>query len=304
MGRNLRRGCLRRLYLRGLNRLGFVFNIYLKGSNMETNRYGEQVLSIKEKLFAGCALFLIIFGIIALFTTFGTVPAGHKGVKLRFGAVVGTIPEGFYAKIPLVEGVKKVSVQTQKLEVKADAASKDLQTVTADVAINYNLEYDKVADLYKETGLEYESKVMSPSVEEAVKATTAQYTAEQLITSRQEVNDKIFASLKSELEPYGIKLQQLNIVNFSFSASFDTAIEAKVTAEQNALAAKNKLQQVQYEADQKIAEAKGKAEALRVESEALRNNPDVLQLRALEKWNGVLPVTITSGAVPFIDITK
>jgi len=99
-------------------------------------------------------------------------------------------------------------------------------------------------------------------------------------------------------------VDEFNIVDFGFSPSFNSAIEAKVTAEQQALAAKNKLEQIKFEADQRIAEARGKSEAMRVESEALRTNPQILELRALEKWNGVLPQVTGSGGVPFINIQQ
>jgi prohibitin 2 len=90
-------------------------------------------------------------------------------------------------------------------------------------------------------------------------------------------------------------------VNFSFSKSFNVAIEKKVTAEQEAFAAQNKLEQVKFEAQQQIEEAKGKAEAIRIEAEALKKSPAVLQLRALEKWDGVLP-KVTGESVPFINV--
>ena len=90
-------------------------------------------------------------------------------------------------------------------------------------------------------------------------------------------------------------------MNFDFSKSFNDAIEAKVTAEQNALAAKNKLDQVKYVAQQAVEEATGKAKALSIEGQALQSNPQVLQIRAIEKWNGVLP-TVTGSSMPFVNI--
>ena len=264
----------------------------------------EETLSTKGKIFTAVILLGIIIFIFLLFTAVGTVGAGERGIKTRFNAITGEIlNEGLYFKIPLVDGVKKVNIQTQKVEIEADAASKDLQTVIAKIALNINIDASKVADLYQKTGLDYKEKIIVPSLEEAVKSATAGYTADQLITKRAEVNGKIYDDIKAELKPYGINVQQLNIVNFNFSGAFNKAIEEKVTAEQNALAAQNKLKQVQFEAEQKVAEARGKAEALTIESNALRSNPEVLQLRALEKWNGVLP-QVTNGGVPFINLNK
>lgn len=256
----------------------------------------------KITLSVGCLIIFIIITLFALFGTIGTVGAGERGVKTNFGAVTGEVlNEGLYFKVPFVQSVVKINVQTQKTEIDADAASKDLQTVTARIALNYNINTQEVADLYQKVGKDYGDKLINPSLEEAVKSITAEYTAEQLVTKRAEVNNKILDSIKEELKPFGIDVQQLNIVNFNFSASFNEAIEQKVTAEQNALAARNKLQQIEFEAQQKVAEAKGKAEALKIESEALRSNPEVLELRALEKWDGVLP-QVTSGGTPFINI--
>jgi regulator of protease activity HflC (stomatin/prohibitin superfamily) len=118
------------------------------------------------------------------------------------------------------------------------------------------------------------------------------------------VREDIKAQLRQRLSEQDINVDEFNIVNFSFSKVFNEAIEAKVTAEQQALAARNKLEQIKFEAEQKVAEAKGKAEAITIESNALRSNPQILELRALEKWNGVLPQVTGSGGVPFITLPK
>jgi regulator of protease activity HflC (stomatin/prohibitin superfamily) len=107
-----------------------------------------------------------------------------------------------------------------------------------------------------------------------------------------------------KLNPRGIIVDDFNIVDFEFSESFNQAIELKVTAEQSALAAKNKLEQVKFEADQQVAEAQGKADALRIEASALQSNPQILQLRAIEKWDGQMPAVIGGGATPFVDVSS
>lgn len=258
----------------------------------------------KVTIVLSCFLVAVIGFLILAFTAWDTVPAGNKGVRLRFGGVTGDVVDsGFYWKVPFIDRIKDVNTQTQKVEMDADAASSDLQTVIAKVALNYNLEGGKVGELYQNTGLDYADKIITPSLAESVKSVTARYTADQLISKRSEVNGGIYDLMKEKLSPYGIQVQGLNIVNFNFSKSFNEAIENKVTAEQNALASQNKLKQVQFEAEQRVAEAEGKAKALRVESDALNNNPSVLQLRMIEKWNGVLPMY--SGAVnPFVSLNK
>jgi len=243
---------------------------------------------------------IVVF--VPLMSSFGTVGAGERGVRLRFSAVTGSVlDEGLYFQIPFVERVVTMSVQIEKYEASADAASKDLQSVSTTVAVNYHLDPSTVDSVYQEFRDEYRARIIEPSIQEAVKSAIARYTAEELITKRAAVRDDIKANVQEKMEPNGISLDELNIVNFSFSKSFNIAIEKKVTAEQEAFAAQNKLEQVKFEAQQRVEEAKGKAEAIRIEADALRQSPQVLELRALEKWDGVLP-KVTGENVPFINV--
>jgi prohibitin 2 len=247
-------------------------------------------------------LVVVVILLLIVFSPFGTIGAGERGVRLRFDSVTGaTVEPGLYFLIPFVERVQTLDVRTQKEEMEAAAASKDLQTVTIKVALNYNIDPGQVARIYQEVGPEYKSRIIDPAMQEGVKASTAKFTAEELITKREAVREDTKAQLKARLQVSGIIVTEFNITNFNFSKVFNDAIEAKVTAEQQALAAKNKLEQIKFEAEQQVAEAKGKAEAMTVESNALRSNPMILELRALEKWNGVLP-QVTSGATPFINV--
>lgn len=247
-----------------------------------------------------------IIALILLFflSPFGTIAAGERGVHLRFTAVTGKLfGEGLYFRIPLIESVQMMDVKVQKYEMESAAASKDLQTVHSVVALNFHVDPDRVANIYQEVGLQFRDRIIDPAMQEAIKASTAKFTAEELITKREMVRDEIKGQLTSRLKSRNILVDEFNIVNFEFSKNFNDAIEAKVTAEQQALAAKNKLEQIKFEADQKIAEARGKAEAMTIESNALKSNPQILELRALEKWNGTLP-QVTGGAIPFINLPK
>lgn len=250
--------------------------------------------------------FLILFiGLPAFFSSFGTVGAGERGIKTRFGKVLGIVNTGLYFKTPFIEGVEVMDVQTQKEQTDASAASSDLQTVNTKVAINYNIDPAKVTDLYTRIGVDYKTKVIDPAIQEIVKAVTAKYTAEQLITKRAEVTDLIQTSLTDKLAASDMNVTSVSIINFDFSESFNTAIEAKVTAEQNALAAKNKLDQVKFEAEQTVATAQAQAEAIKIQAQAINSQggADYVQLQAVAKWNGQLPVQMIPGAsVPFINI--
>lgn len=255
-------------------------------------------------------IFAVLIVLISI-SPFTIIDAGEVGVVTRNGAVSRTIDPGLHGITPLIEFVHKIDVQTQKEQTDADAASADLQKATATVAVNYNVSPDKAADLYVRIGTDYKSRVIDPAIQEAVKSATANYTAEELITKRPEVTSDIKDSLSKALSLYDITVSSVSIVNFSFSASFEAAIEAKVTASQNAEAAKNKLAQVQYEAQQTIATAQATAESIKLQSDAA-NNEKYIELKQLEvqkayadKWNGVLPVNLYGSApIPFLQLSN
>lgn len=242
----------------------------------------------------------LVFLVILAFSSFGSVPIGSKGIRTQLGVIKGSLDNGVYMKIPFFQKVVKMNVQNQKEQVDAEASSSDLQVVHTQVAVNYNVYPDKIANLYQEIGTEYKTVVIDPAIQEAVKSATAKYTAENLITKRQEVQDEIKHFLVERLAPKYIQVTDLSIINFDFSSQFNNAIESKVTAEQNALAAKNKLEQANYE-----------AQAIKITSEAA-NNEKYIQLQSLDvereaikKWNGVLPQQMIPGStVPFINLNK
>jgi len=276
-------------------------------NNNDTRLYSLDDASTFRKLLVRVTVYFVLIpltifiSIYALLSSFGTVPAGYRGVHLRFNKPISVLPEGLYIKIPLVDDVINFKIQKFSLPVKATASSKDLQTVSAEITPNLHIEENSVKDIYTNVGIDYPNIIIVPALQESIKAVTAKYTAEELITKRSEVRDLITQTLETKLQGSGVKLDSINITNFDFSDSFNVAIENKVTAEQNALAAKNKLDQVKFEAEQAVAQADGKAQALVIEGKAVSENPQVLQARAIEKWNGVLP-TVTGSNIPFINI--
>ena len=247
-----------------------------------------------------------LIGVFAFFGSFGTVDTGHRGVVLRLQNPTGEIKEqGFYWKTPFIESVVDMNVQVQKEEAEATAASKDLQDVTTKIAINYHLDPSKVGTIYQEVRKDYTVRIIQPAIQEAVKSATAKFTAEELITKRSEVRDAISTNIKEKVIPRGIVVDEVNIINFAFSESFNAAIERKVTAEQEALAAKNNLERVKFEAQQAIERATGEAEAIRIQSEAVKEQPQYIELKAVERWNGILPqYMLGEGALPFINLNK
>jgi regulator of protease activity HflC (stomatin/prohibitin superfamily) len=148
------------------------------------------------------------------------------------------LKEGLYFKWPLIETVKKMDVKIQKYEVDSSAASSDLQTVSSKVALNFHVDPNMVTSIYNNIGTDYQDRIIVPAVQESVKAATAKFTASELITKREEVRDAIKTILANKIGGDGIIIDELNITDFDFSDSFNSAIEAKVTAEQNAQALK------------------------------------------------------------------
>jgi len=249
-------------------------------------------------------LVLLMVLIVLFFGAWGTIGAGERGVLLQFGAVQDKIfDEGFYLKIPFVQSVRKVDVKIQKDEVSASAASKDLQIVTSTIALNYHIDPNSVNRLWQEVGVNYNARIIAPAIQEAMKATTAQYTAEELITRREEVKEATKMNLTERLSDRGIMVDEFNIIDFDFSKAFNEAIEAKITAEQLKLKADRDLERIKIEKEQMITAAQGKAKAIKIEAEALMSNPKVVELRYIEKWDGKMP-QFWGGATPFVGIDK
>ena len=184
------------------------------------------------------------------------------------------------------------------------AASKDLQTVRTVIALNYHLQADKVGEIWRILKDEYKERVIDPAIQESVKAATANYTAEELITKRPLVKESIKTVLAERLLKEYIIVDEVSIVEFDFSQQFNSAIESKVTAEQQALAARNKLEQVKYEKEQRITQAQGEAEAIRIQAQTItqQGGQDYVQLKAIEKWKGEVPTYMMGNSVPFINL--
>ena len=261
----------------------------------------------------------IVAGVAALFiaaNSFTIVPAGNTGVVLTLGEVNNKpLSEGFHIKVPFTQRVENISNQIQVYETPASAVSKDLQTVSSKIAVNYRLVSDKSPEMYRKVGSDYQTVLIAPAVQECMKSATAKHTAEELITERQSVGDEVKTSLESRLSEYGIYIEKFNIVNFDFSEEFNTAIESKQVAEQNLLktqteqkqteliadtSAKNKRVAANAEADAILAKAKAQAEANKLLEESLSDK--VIAYEQIQKWDGVMPKVTGSESGMLIDV--
>lgn len=256
---------------------------------------------VKYFISAIIVIFVIIVAvnILQFFTVIGP---GERGVLLQFGNIKAIYESGLHFQLPIVNSVIVIDVRTQKSEVKVSAASKDLQEIQSSVALNYHVDPTKVDALYREIGTEYEARVISPAIQESVKATTAQFTAEELITKRSVVKESIKEDLSARLSSYYLVIDDFSIVDFNFSEQFNKAIEAKQTAVQEALKAENDLKRIQIEAQQKIETAKAEAESIRIQAEALQQNANLIQLKFVERWNGILPQYMLGDSLPLVQL--
>jgi regulator of protease activity HflC (stomatin/prohibitin superfamily) len=252
---------------------------------------------------AVAAIILLVF-----FTPWVQVGAGQRGIVLNFGAVQDKVlEEGLHLRIPVMQEVVLMDVKVQKVETDAAAASADLQDVSSRVALNYHIVPDKANVVYQKIGINFRERIIDPAILEVVKAVTAKYSAEELITKRPAVSEAMRVTLMERLIENNIAVDAFSIVIFSFSKVFTEAIEAKQTAEQLALKARRDLDRIKIEAEQKITAAKAEAESLRLQKANI--SPDLLELRkieanmkAIDKWDGVMPQVTGSGAMPLIGL--
>src|SRR5215211_3925924 len=265
--------------------------------------------------------------IVVLAASIKIVEAGNRGVLLNFGAVDTSVSlgEGIHFVVPFRDNVIPIEVRTQKIVENAASASRDLQDVSTQVALNYHVNPDTAQVLYRQLGFDYANRVIAPAIQESVKQVTARFNAENLITNRETVKSEIENQIKQRLASYNVEVETISITEFQFSEQFRRAVESKVEAEQRALQATNDLRRIEIEAQQaeakavgeqkanvahaegvrqaNVLQAQGESEAIKIIDQQLRNNPRYLEWLKTQRWDGVLPlVTGGDGATPFIEI--
>ncbi len=271
---------------------------------------------------------VVVLALALATSSFVIVDSGHVGVIRTLGAVqMEALPEGFHLKKPFMDVIEEIDVRLRKTESRATAASKDLQVVSTNVAVQYSLNGAVAPLTFQKIGRAdvVETTLIAPAIMESVKAVTAQYTAEELVTRRAEVKNGIQTAIEdfinttlTQKEAVGaVTLANVAITDFDFSAEFNRAIEDKVRAEQEALQAVNeKLRRVTQaeaaaaertlaadaEAYQIEVASKARADAIRREAEALKDNPTLIQLRIAEKWDGKLPQFSGGNVIPFLNL--
>src|SRR5215210_1518893 len=274
----------------------------------------------------------VIIGFIVLIVVVAAsikiVEAGNRGVLLNFGAVDTSVSlgEGIHLVVPFRDNVIPIEVRTQKIVENAASASRDLQDVSTQVALNYHVNPDTAQVLFRQLGFDYANRVIAPAIQESVKQVTARFNAENLITNRETVKSEIENQIKQRLAAYNVEVETISITEFQFSEQFRRAVESKVEAEQRALQATNDLRRIEIEAQQaeakavgeqkanvahaegvrqaNVLQAQGESEAIKIIDVQLRENPRYLEWLKTQRWDGVLPLVTGGGegATPFIEI--
>ncbi len=300
-------------------------------NNSSTNdrgrQYGGKIL---------IAIFLIVTIVfIAWLNPFSTVPTGMRGVVTQFGAIERIEPEGLVL-LPPWQRLSVFNIRAEEANIEnAEGSTSDTQPVHVSMTVRYSISPDRVAEVFEKYSRDGNlASYVQTATQEIFKAVTSRYTAPDLISQRAKVSTDISAALRQKLELYGANVINIDMRNFSFSETYMSAINQKVTQEQLRLVAENQLKTVEAEQKQKVAIAEAEAsaarakadgesyanlkiataqaEALKIQNVALSQNKDVLELRRIEvekvkaeRWDGKLPQNIYAGApIPYFDVGK
>ncbi len=262
------------------------------------------------------SVLVVVLAIIVLSSCFVVIPAGHTGVALTFGKVEDTVlQEGLHVKIPFIQKIVVVDNRIVKLDVNTEAFSKDLQTINTVVAVNYHVGKESSQNLYKTVGMGFEEVLISPAVNEVLKAVTAKYTAVELVSSRAEVSMLLDDGLNDKLNGYGIFINELNIINWDFSEEYINAVEAKQVAEQNLIKTRTEQEQAlviaNTEAQKRVIAAEAEANEIKVLAEANAESNRIItesiselliKYQTVSKWDGKLPSVMSGSDNMLIDI--
>lgn len=262
------------------------------------------------KLVVGAILALLL--IIAIASSFATVPSGSVGVMTTFGAASKTVYEpGIHFCMPFSQSMHNVYVGVYKAQSDVAGSSKDLQQVDMKVAVNFNIMPAAAVTIFSNLASDPWTQVMDPAVHDIVKAVAARYEATDLIQKRDQVSQEVREALLTRFKNIGVNVSAVNIVDFQFSRQFNDAIEAKITAQQNALRVENEIAQTKWEAQKRVVEseaalkvAENNAKANELMGKSLEANPALVEMKKIEKWNGAYPTYMMGGAMPLIQLGK
>ena len=247
---------------------------------------------------------LLLVCLIVMVNPFVMVGPGERGIKIRLGQVQTTsYEEGLHLIVPFIDKFRTMDVKTQRNTKTTAVYTKDIQQARITYVLNYNVEPSSVNKLFQQVGLDYESKILIPVVEGTIKDIIGKWNAQDLIANREKATGDILFKLQEQLKDNYLVITDFQMTEINYSDVFEKAIESKVTAEQEALKAKNKTVQVQEEARQKVIAAEAEARSMAIRAQALSQNKSLVQYEAVQKWDGKMPQYMLGNSVPFINVT-
>lgn len=284
-----------------------VEDIITDGAEKEVNNKKDkkkEVEKMEKNGIAGIVTVVVLFVIaILMCNPIVVVGVGERGVKVTLGKVSPeSLGEGMHFIMPYVQKIARMDVKTQKYNTQTHVYTKDIQQAKISYVVNYNLLADSAYRMYQEVGMDYVSKVINPVLEGSIKDVIGKWNAQDLVANREEATNDILVKLREQLNERYVNVTGFQIVDINYSEVFERAIESKVTAEQDALKAKNKTVQIQEEARQKVISAEAEAKSMSIRANALTQNKALVEYEAVQKWNGILPQYIMGNSVPFINL--
>jgi regulator of protease activity HflC (stomatin/prohibitin superfamily) len=302
-----------------------VKGIFGKGAP-DVSEPGQQENRNMGRIRSAAIVAVLILGVLVVFLSYYTVPEGYRGVIIRTGAVAGVANPGLGFKIPFLDSVVDMSVQTQRVDFPdVSAYSRDIQLSVSQVSVNFRLLPDSVGRVYSEVGVDYADRLLAPRLPKRFKEVVGRFAAAEIVNNRTALSEEVETLLRDDMAEFGIAIEDVQITNIDFSDAYESAVEAAAKAEADVKRARQELEQVKVDAQRQVAEAEARAQAVKLAADAeayqirakgeaeasaiaargkaLVANPRLVELIAAEKWNGQLPYTQVPGsAIPFISV--
>ena len=242
---------------------------------------------------------------LALVAGCGQVDSGHTGLRLSWGKVVSEpLGPGLWFYNPIGGSLVVYDCREQRADFKMNAYTKDVQSADFQIVVTFSLDQSQVVSLHNEIGERYVEKILSPAVIGVTKDVVGQWEADKLINGRDKATKEIFEQVTATMKGKPIRISSIVLANVDYSDVFEKAIEDKQVAMQNAIRAKNRTQEIEEEARQKIITAEAEAKSMQIRGDALKANPGLVQLEAVSKWDGKAPGTLVIGdrATPMLNL--
>ncbi len=245
-----------------------------------------------------------VFGLMVVLGCFYVVQPGERGVHVTLGTMSDQfVAPGFGVKLPMVTQIWRVNVQQDTREMVSECFSSDLQQITIQLKVLYRIPETSVVSVLRDYAGHPFEKLILPRVQEATKEATALRSAADIVKSREQVKAAALAASRQKIGEL-LVIEDLVIEDVKLSRELEQAIEAKMVQQQEAEKAIFKMQQAKTDAETLIIKATADAESIRIQGEALEKAPKLVELKMVEKWNGVSPQVVGAGSSIMLPLAK